>query len=187
MLLEGATNHFGKVLLACATNMENHIISEHLHRFCMLSYYRFQVKSFKTPFFLILKIAINPKYAQMHGTLDAPAPFSTIPSRYLYMLFLHPFSYILFSITKHLEEDKASNIISSKSTRCQIKLGLAATILGPSMFARISLLQGNLKISHGKQRVPRTSDMDLLTENFWKTKRGGQTSCPRNLGIYLLA
>ena len=68
-----------------------------------------------------------------------------------------------------------------------MKLGLAATILGPSMFARISLLQGNLKISHGKQRVPRTSDMDLLTENFWKTKRGGQTSCPRNLGIYLLA
>ena len=51
-----------------------------------------------------------------------------------------------------------------------MKLGLAATILGPSMFARISLLQGNLKISHGKQRVPRTSDMDLLTENFWKTK-----------------
>ena len=100
MLLEGATNHFGKVLLTCATNMENHFMSEHLQGLCMLSYYRFQVKSFKTPFFLILKIAINPKYAQMHGTLDAPAPFSTIPSRYLYMLFLHPFSYILFSITK---------------------------------------------------------------------------------------
>ena len=56
------------------------------------------------------------------------------------------------------------------------------------MFAPISLLHGNLKRSHGKQKAPRTSDMDFLRVQRRRTnvdKRLAQEIWESTLDIFL--